>query len=227
MYQVTLQFEDDIKTQVTCKQITHHEPLVLRLMDIDDKEVFHRLDLVKSMQIKVKNKNEVHCLLDFDDLTLLNAHLTSDYVEIGFESNYYLCDYFTYKMFQYIHMVASSDNRAWLTLSDEEQSYWLYACRNFSRKPKAFNLNVVLDGQLITSKHSFLCEFGEQVIGVGGYLGSNLSALDDCLSTRFYEGFDSRELEVTWKDFNKHDFEQKEVIVEILEDNIKKLLILD
>ncbi|MEU6229336.1 barstar family protein [Streptomyces sp. NPDC047042] len=39
----------------------------------------------------------------------------------------------------------------------------------------------VLDGAGITTRYAFYCALGEAVNGPGGYFGSNLDALDDCL----------------------------------------------
>ncbi|MGV9994220.1 barstar family protein [Streptomyces sp. NPDC003374] len=40
---------------------------------------------------------------------------------------------------------------------------------------------VTLDGRLLTTGAGFYCALGEAVNGPGGYFGSNLDALDDCL----------------------------------------------
>ncbi|WP_176955692.1 barstar family protein, partial [Sinosporangium album] len=38
-----------------------------------------------------------------------------------------------------------------------------------------------IDGDKIANEYSFHCALGEAVNGPGGYYGSNLDALDDCL----------------------------------------------
>jgi RNAse (barnase) inhibitor barstar len=42
-----------------------------------------------------------------------------------------------------------------------------------------------LDGRFVTDIEGFYCAIGEAINGPGGYFGSNLDALDDCLSGRF------------------------------------------
>ncbi|MGW7538849.1 barstar family protein [Amycolatopsis sp. NPDC054798] len=41
--------------------------------------------------------------------------------------------------------------------------------------------DLVLDGRELPSKDSFYCALGEAANGPGGYFGSNLDALNDCL----------------------------------------------
>jgi len=42
-----------------------------------------------------------------------------------------------------------------------------------------------LDGRFVTDIEGFYCAIGEAINGPGGYFGSNLDALDDCLRGRF------------------------------------------
>jgi RNAse (barnase) inhibitor barstar len=42
-----------------------------------------------------------------------------------------------------------------------------------------------LDGRFVTNIEGFYCAIGEAINGPGGYFGSNLDALDDCLCGNF------------------------------------------
>ncbi|MFC8714571.1 barstar family protein [Streptomyces sp. NPDC057197] len=56
----------------------------------------------------------------------------------------------------------------------------------------------VLDGSALSTKESFYCALGEAVNGPGGYFGSNLDALHDCL--RSLRRNSDRPLRVRWHD---------------------------
>lgn len=57
---------------------------------------------------------------------------------------------------------------------------------------------VHLDGQQISTKSGFYCALGEAVNGPGGYFGSNLDALAECISSSFGEGSPAR---IIWRNF--------------------------
>ncbi|WP_234437108.1 barstar family protein [Streptomyces maremycinicus] len=57
---------------------------------------------------------------------------------------------------------------------------------------------VHLDGGQISTKSGFYCALGEAVNGPGGYFGSNLDALADCISSGFGEGPPAR---IIWRNF--------------------------
>lgn len=55
-----------------------------------------------------------------------------------------------------------------------------------------------LDGSHISSKAGFYCELGEAVNGPGGYFGSNLDALADCIASSSGEGPPRK---IVWRNF--------------------------
>ncbi|MEV4604896.1 barstar family protein [Amycolatopsis sp. NPDC049253] len=75
----------------------------------------------------------------------------------------------------------------WLNLSTSEQDSWLHVVQNswFTTGHRAARYGgddvVRLDGARISTKTGFYCALGEAVNGPGGYFGSNLDALADCV----------------------------------------------
>lgn len=85
-------------------------------------------------------------------------------------------------------------HECWLHVA---QTAWFAAHRNAARY--GTDDLVSIDGSSIPTKSSFYCALGEAVNGPGGYFGSNLDALADCLSS-------SQEVKhpfsVTWDNFS-------------------------
>lgn len=76
---------------------------------------------------------------------------------------------------------------SWIDLSLIEREAWLEVALLDSRKSAARmeRSKAEIDGELVQDQVSFLCSFGEAVFGPGGYIGRNLSALEDCLTGGF------------------------------------------
>ncbi|MFK0261416.1 barstar family protein [Streptomyces angustmyceticus] len=92
----------------------------------------------------------------------------------------------------------------WLRWPVSYQSAWLHVVQNswFTSNRRAARHgvdNVVhLDGAQISTKSGFFCALGEAVNGPGGYFGSNLDALADCISSSFSEG---PPMKIVWRNF--------------------------
>ncbi|PJI84908.1 barstar family protein [Luteimicrobium subarcticum] len=75
----------------------------------------------------------------------------------------------------------------WLGYPVEAHSSWLHVVQSAwaeEEDPRAAQdepVGGVLDGRRVVGEDSFFCEIGEAVNGPGGYFGSNLDALEDCL----------------------------------------------
>lgn len=81
-----------------------------------------------------------------------------------------------------------TDKNRWRQLDPARQRAWsLVMLRHFKETPAhiAANDDVVLNGDLIDDYPSFFCAIGEAANGPGGYYGSNLDALVDCLRGDF------------------------------------------
>ncbi|MCX4391421.1 barstar family protein [Streptomyces sp. NBC_00264] len=92
----------------------------------------------------------------------------------------------------------------WLRWPVNYQSAWLHVVQNswFATNRRAARYGVEdvvhLDGAQISTKSGFFCALGEAVNGPGGYFGSNLDALADCISSSFGEGPPVR---IVWRNF--------------------------
>ncbi|GGS07480.1 hypothetical protein Snoj_10980 [Streptomyces nojiriensis] len=92
----------------------------------------------------------------------------------------------------------------WLRWPMSYQSAWLHVVQNswFTSNRRAARYGVddviYLDGAHISTKSGFFCALGEAVNGAGGYFGSNLDALTDCISSNCGEG---PPVKIVWRDF--------------------------
>jgi RNAse (barnase) inhibitor barstar len=92
----------------------------------------------------------------------------------------------------------------WLRWPSSDHEAWLHVVQNswFASRRRAARYGtdefVYLEGSKVTTKAAFYCALGEAVNGPGGYFGSNLDALADCLSS---ENGDSTPFKLVWRDF--------------------------
>lgn len=223
MYRITFLTIEEEVVSIFCNGITHSQPLALNLSNIQNEDLVfsNDYDIYKTIRIEVLNNEGVYNYLIPNDLEVLSIKIINNEMYILLEENYDLHNYFGYETFKYIELILLADKREWLKLNDSNKVKWLFACLQSNREPKKFSENISLEGIYITSELSFLCEIGEQVIGVGGYLGLGLSALEDCLLPNYYKGFNELKLNIQWNNFNVHNFLYKDIIVEILEESSK------
>ncbi|WP_343955650.1 barstar family protein, partial [Nonomuraea longicatena] len=94
----------------------------------------------------------------------------------------------------------------WLRWPTSHHSAWLHVVQNAwftsNRRATRYGVDDVahLDGAQISTKSGFFCALGEAVNGPGGYFGSNLDALADCISSSFGE---ESPLKIVWRDFRE------------------------
>ncbi|MET7717084.1 barstar family protein [Streptomyces sp. NPDC005407] len=92
----------------------------------------------------------------------------------------------------------------WLQWPVNYQDAWLHVVQNswFASNRRAARYGVddvaYLDGVQISTKSGFYCALGEAVNGPGGYFGSNLDALADCISSSCGEG---APVKMVWRNF--------------------------
>lgn len=92
----------------------------------------------------------------------------------------------------------------WVQRPASYQGAWLHVVQNswFASKRRAARYGVEevvqLDGGQITTESGFYCALGEAINGPGGYFGSNLDALADCISSSFGDGPPAR---IVWRNF--------------------------
>lgn len=105
-------------------------------------------------------------------------------------------------------------HEAWLLVS---QHVWATSRREYA--PHWAPTEVHINGELLRSRASFYCALGEAVCGAGGYLGSNLDALNDCLRLSMGAG----PLRIVWDSFHQSMVALDEhfvgAVVEVLEEH--------
>ncbi|MEU0070853.1 barstar family protein [Streptomyces sp. NPDC006332] len=111
----------------------------------------------------------------------------------------------------------------WIRWPANHQAAWLHVVQNswFASNRRAARYGVEdvvhLDGGQISTKSGFYCALGEAVNGPGGYFGSNLDALADCISSSFGEGPLAR---IIWRNFQT----SQEYLDHAFLDSIMKLM---
>ncbi|MFY1672578.1 barstar family protein [Plantactinospora sp. WMMB334] len=99
---------------------------------------------------------------------------------------------------------AALEKDEWLRWPMDQHDDWLHVVQNSwfasSRRAGSYGTDHVayLDGAKMPTKPGFYCALGEAVNGPGGYFGSNLDALADCLSSDLG---DVRLVRVVWRNF--------------------------
>jgi RNAse (barnase) inhibitor barstar len=89
----------------------------------------------------------------------------------------------------------------WLAWPSDHHDAWLHVVQNSwftsGRRAARYGTDSVarLNGAHISKRASFYCALGEAVNGPGGYFGSNLDALADCLSA---DSGDAPPLRIAW-----------------------------
>ena len=92
----------------------------------------------------------------------------------------------------------------WLRWPVSYQGAWLHIVQNSwfasNRRAARYGVDEVvhLNGAQISTELGFYCALGEAINGPGGYFGSNLDALADCISSSFGEGPPAR---IVWQNF--------------------------
>ncbi|MFI5714185.1 barstar family protein [Kribbella sp. NPDC051620] len=96
------------------------------------------------------------------------------------------------------------DGGEWINMSPSFQAAWLDVVQKSwfatSRGAARYGPSAVveLEGTQISSRTAFYCALGEAINGPGGYYGSSLDGLADCIRSSFGEGPPSR---ISWRDF--------------------------
>ncbi|WP_416900841.1 barstar family protein [Micromonospora echinospora] len=92
----------------------------------------------------------------------------------------------------------------WLQWPASQHAAWLHVVQNSwfaaNRSAARYGLDEValLDGAQVSTRSGFFCALGEAVNGPGGYFGSNLDALADCISSEVGEGPLAK---IVWRNF--------------------------
>jgi RNAse (barnase) inhibitor barstar len=96
----------------------------------------------------------------------------------------------------------------WLRLPINDQDAWLHVVQNSwfatGRRAARYGTDDValLNGSHISTRTGFYCAIGEAVNGPGGYFGSNLDALADCISSG--SGAEPA-LRIVWRNFRSSE----------------------
>lgn len=77
-------------------------------------------------------------------------------------------------------------HRSWIHVA---QRAWFHEHRDAGRAAELQGQPAVLDGRGLDNRDGFWCALGEAVNGVGGYFGSSLGGLEDCLRSSSTDEF--------------------------------------
>ena len=99
--------------------------------------------------------------------------------------------------------------RHWFKLNEFEKECWLNVAYkvNFNQQENEHMQivsQIILDGNYIHSERDFYCYIGEEVCGVFGYMGKNITALRECLEDEGLRPIHPP-LEITWRNFENSE----------------------
>jgi RNAse (barnase) inhibitor barstar len=94
----------------------------------------------------------------------------------------------------------------WVGMSEARRSSWLriaqsvWGVNGYDDQVSVDAQPASMDGRLVEDETSFYLALGEAMVGPGGYVGSGLDALDDCLAALTAS---SRSIELEWNHFSE------------------------
>ena len=156
-----------LKNEICCNpiQVNHFYHLNIRYLLFNKNKEF--LISIERAQIKSFDQNTIIFLVDKDD-SVPSLHS---------------------KIFTWIEnkLAERYPVKAWKQLDKHNKYLWLRLNCYFYQSgiydyPDKKNDEYVIDGFLCTSKLDFLCELGEVLFGINGYVGSDLDGLYDALT---------------------------------------------
>lgn len=182
-----------------------------------------------NLMIKCQEDTQASLLLDFKDVEIFvksddnepsevlcskisHIDVNADVIKIFLDTDEY-DEIFDRHIFKHINKMMAQTKRAWTGYGDDEKFEWLRACFYYHRKHSHYHKNIAISGKDVQSKNTFLCDFAENLIGVGGYFGADLDAFDDCFGI-----YDIKEVTLVWYDFDDSNFQEKSIILDILSD---------
>ncbi len=208
---------------IYCERIEHIDILKLDLKNIkDEQDNFHNVwQNYDEFSIHVlNNNNHYNDLIMYDDLFIDDCWFYNNDINLDMKNNWLAESFYNAETFKYLELIKQQKSRMWLAFNEEEKGKWLSACMNYNSEQPKFNTEITIEGNIINSVTSFYCEFAEQLIGIGGYFGTNLDAFDDCL----YGYYDNlKGVTVTWNDFDICDFKDKDIVLEIINNHAKRI----
>lgn len=209
MYIVNLFDEINEQSQMSIhsKNITYQKENTICIEVVNS---FSSKQLLKltNIEILVNNYNEIS---EIFPATLINKISCQDnliILSIDDEREIYHNN-----IFHHINHIMQQQQKFWADYSEQEKYEWLRACYYYNRKHEKYNKTIHISSKNIQSKNAFLCAFSEQLVGIGGYFGSDLDGFDDC-----FDIYDVKDITIYWRDFNESYFKEKENIVNILKD---------
>lgn len=168
----------------------------------------HCANICRATYIDIRVKNHWGRLSQ-----MLDSHI--DHVQIKHDGIYLtLDDMLSYDVFSYINVMLTGKKYAWLNYHKQQKHTWLRACYYYNREHDDYCRNIEILGDCIQSKYDFLCAFAESLVGVGGYFGSDLDGFDDCFNLYRVD-----EVNLYWRNFDKSNFKEKSIIMQILHGN--------
>lgn len=106
----------------------------------------------------------------------------------------------------------------WVDLDISEKQSWLEICLLDKRRPSSIlEKNIYfISGSEIKCIDDFFCAVGEAFCGPGGYMGRNLTSMEECFESKF---FDKHSIVLIWRNFESSSrFIGQEKIHDLLTD---------
>lgn len=176
----------------------------LRLMNVENPTLL-KLEIEKAIA-NSDNHGCIH-LLDQNSSTLTGTFISNIKISKSEKNNLSLSGYVWhqpkgyYKAWKMKMNNQINDKNIWKSFQKNELQGWLvFALNNMNTEPIKENLIIEINGDHFNNLDEFFCTLGEEINGVSGYFGRNISALYDCLRGDF--GVESIK-KLTWKNHQK------------------------
>lgn len=176
----------------------------LRLINVENPTLL-KLEIEKAIANSA-NHGCIH-LLDQNSSILIGTFISNIKISKSEKNNLSLSGYVWhqpkgyYKAWKMKMNNQINDKNIWKSFQRNELEGWLvFALNNMNTEPIKENLIIEIDGDHFNNLDEFFCSLGEEINGVAGYFGRNISALYDCLRGDF--GVESIR-KLTWKNHQK------------------------
>lgn len=176
----------------------------LRLINVEN-PVQLKLEIEKSIA-NFDNQGSIY-LLDQNNSIITGTFISNIKISKSEKNNLSLSGYVWhqskgyYKAWKMKMNNQIDDKNIWKNFEKNELQGWLvFALNNMNTESSKENLIIEINGDRFNNLDEFFCTLGEEINGVAGYFGRNISALYDCLSGGF--GVESIK-KLTWKNHQK------------------------
>lgn len=200
------------------KFVSEDKQISINSYNIFYNELFLSIEINDKIEMNISNYdfviifvNNKFYLSEVLSISFYDLHINKNFIYIKINEILNNYEVIENNIFKFINLMIKQNNRSWLGYSEEDKFYWLRSCFFYNRKHYSYNKKLIIYNNFIKTKNDFLCEFSENLIGIGGYFGSDLDGFDDC-----FDLYKINDIGIEWVNFYENDFSYKKEIVDII-----------